>query len=114
MTLQTVAIKNALASAYAAQALYGALYTTVPGATAGTEVTGGTPAYARKSLAWGAPANGVITASAVFDVPTGTTLVGSGCHSAATAGTYLDGGTLTSQAFASQGTYTETFTFTAS
>ena len=114
MALQTAAIKNALCTAYAAQALFGALYTTVPGATAGTEVTGGAPAYARKSLAWGAPANGVITASAVFDVPTGTTLVGSGCHSAATAGTYLDGGTLTSQAFASQGTYTATFSYTQS
>ena len=110
MTIQTTAMKNALASAYAAQATHGALYTTVPGAASGTEIVGGT--YARKPLAWGAPANGVITATAVFDVPTGVTIAGSGVHSAITAGAYLDGGSLPSQPFNSPGTYTETFSYT--
>jgi hypothetical protein len=33
-------------------------------------------------------------------------------HSAVTAGTYYDGAAVTSQPFASQGTYAATFTFT--
>ena len=114
MAIQTATQKNTLATAYGTAAAYGALYTTAPGASAGTEPSGGAPAYARKALTWGAPSNGVVTATATFDVPTGTTIVGSGVHTAATGGTYLDGGTVTSQAFASQGTYTATFTYTQS
>src|SRR5690242_17828282 len=105
MAVQTNTQKNTLATAYGGAATFGALYTTAPGASAGTEVTGGSPAYARKALSWGAASNGVITATATFDVPAGTTVVGAGVHTAVTAGTYLDGGTVTSQAFSSQGTY---------
>jgi hypothetical protein len=112
MAIQTTAMKNVLATEYGATALYAALYTTAPGATAGTEVTGGSPAYARKSITWGAPSNGVITATVTFDVPSGTTVVGAGVHSAVTAGTYYDGASVTSQAFASQGTYQLTLTYT--
>lgn len=112
MAIQTSAMKNVLATEYGATALYAALYTTAPGASAGTEVTGGSPAYARKAITWGAPSNGVITATVTFDVPSGTTVVGAGVHSAVTAGTYYDGASVTSQAFASQGTYQLTLTYT--
>jgi hypothetical protein len=113
MAIQTAAMKNILSDAYKAAATHGAVYTTAPGGTAGTEPSGGSPAYARKALTWGASANGVTTATAaVFDIPSGTTIVGAGVHSAITAGTYYDGGAVTSQAFASQGTYTITFTYT--
>lgn len=111
MAVQTATMKTALAQAYANAALYGALYTTAPGTAAGTEVSGGS--YARPSLSW-AVSNGVATATATFNVPAGTTVVGAGVHSAATAGTYLDGGSVTSQTFATAGTYQTTFTFTAS
>lgn len=114
MAVQTVTMRNALATAYGTNAAFGALYTTAPGATAGTEVTGGTPAYARKALTWGAAASSAVTVTATFDVPSGTTVVGAGVHTAVTAGTYLDGSTVTSQAFASQGTYAVTFTYTQS
>jgi hypothetical protein len=111
MAIQTATMKNALASAYAASATFGALYTSAPGASAGTEVAGGSPAYARKALSWGAPSNGVISATATFDVPASTTLLGAGVHSAS-AGNYQDGAAVTSQAFASQGTYLLTLTYT--
>ena len=110
MAVQTAAMRDILANAYHGSALYGALYTTAPGASAGTEVTGGSPAYARKSLSW-ATGNGG-SASATFDVGSGVTVVGAGVHSAVTAGTYYDGASVTSQNFASQGTYAATFTFT--
>lgn len=50
------------------------LHTADPGTTGANEVTGGTPAYARKTTTWtGGTADGVVTGSAVvFDVPAGT------------------------------------------
>jgi hypothetical protein len=115
MAIQTTTQKENLAVAYGTNATYAAVYTTAPGASAGTEPTGGSPAYARKALSWTAgTVDGVVTATAVFDIPSGTTIVGAGVHTAITAGTYLDGGAVTSQAFASQGTYTLTLTYTQS
>lgn len=115
MAIQTAQQKENLAIAYGTNAAYGAVYTTAPGATAGTEPSGGSPAYARKALSWTASTvDGVVTATATFDIPSGTTVVGVGVHTAVTAGTYLDGASVTSQAFASQGTYQVTFTYTQS
>ena len=78
------------------------------------EVTGGTPAYARKTLSWGAASGGVITATATFDVPAGTTVTYAAVCGSATAGTadLKDRVAVTSQTFATQGTYAVTFTFT--
>lgn len=115
MAVNGLNMRNALATAYGTNAPFAALYTTAPGASAGTEVTGGSPAYARKAASWGAPSASVVTATIpTFDVPSGATVVGAGFHSAVTAGNYMDGGTVTSQAFASQGTYTLTATYTQS
>lgn len=112
MAIQTATQKNTLATSYGTAATHAALYTTAPGGSAGTEVSGGSPAYARKALSWGAASGGVITVTVTFDVPTSTTVVGAGVHTAITAGTYLDGAAVTSQAFASQGTYALTLTYT--
>lgn len=112
MPIQTATQKNTLATSYGTAATHAALYSTVPSTTAGTELSGGSPAYARKPISWGAASNGVITGTVTFDVPSGVTVAGAGVHTALTAGTYLDGGAVTSQAFASQGTYTLTLTYT--
>lgn len=109
---QNTAIRNVLADAYKAAATHGALYTTAASATPGTEVSGGSPAYARKAIPWSASSGGVTSGQVVFDIPAGTTVVAGGVHSAVTAGTYYDGGAVTSQNFASQGNYTITFTYT--
>jgi hypothetical protein len=106
--------KNALATEYGVQAAYGAVYTSAPGASAGTEPAGGSPAYARKALTWSAASGGVITASATFDVPAGTTVVGTGVHDAVTAGNYVDGKSETSVNFPTQDTVTVNFTYTQS
>lgn len=108
--VQTTTEKTSLAAKYAADCLFGALSTTTPSSTAGTEVAGGSPAYARKSLSW--TGTNPITATPTFDVPAATTVVGFECYSLVTAGTYLDGATVTSQTFASQGTYAVTATYT--
>lgn len=114
MAIQTVTQRNTLVTAYTGAATYGALYSTAPGASAGTELTGGSPAYARKSLSWSTASASASSATATFDVASGSTVAGAGVHTAVTAGTYLDGASVTSQAFASQGTYAATFTYTQS
>ena len=115
MAIQTAGQRETLAVAYGGAATYAALYTTAPGASQGTEPSGGSPAYARKALSWTAGgSDGIVSASVTFDVPAGATIVGAGVHTAITAGTYLDGSAVTSQAFATQGTYVLTLTFTQS
>jgi hypothetical protein len=112
MAFNTATAKNNAVVGYTTPATHAALYSTVPGASAGTELTGGTPAYARKPITWAAAANGVQTATVTFDVKAGDTVLGAGLHTAITGGTYLDGGGVTSQNFATQGTYTLTITAT--
>lgn len=115
LAIQTTTQKNTLATAYGSAATHAAVYTTAAGASPGTEPTGGSPAYARKALSWSAPSNGVVTATATFDIPSGTTIVAAGVHSAVSgAGNYLDGGAVTNQNFATQGQYTLTLTYTQS
>lgn len=114
MALQTTIARNNLANAYASAAQYAALYSTTPGAGSGTELSGGSPGYARKALTWSGANNGTVTATATFDVGSGATVNGVGVHTSATGGTYLDGGAVATQPFATQGTYTVTLTLTVS
>lgn len=89
-------------------AVYASLHTADPGGTGTSEATGGTPAYARKSITWNASSGGSKTASnaPVFDVPAGT-YSHFGLWSAVSGGTFYGGGTLSaSETFAAQGTYT--------
>ena len=83
------------------------LHTADPGATGTSEATGGSPAYARKSITWAAPASGATSNSnaIIFDVPAGT-YTHVGYWTASTAGTYKGSRACTSQTFSGQGTYT--------
>jgi hypothetical protein len=88
-----------------------ALHTGDPGAanTAANEVTGGSPAYARKAITWNAAsARNLDSADApVFDVPAGTTV--SWISFWNTAGTVRYGKKdVTDETFGAQGTYTLT------
>lgn len=115
MAIQTATLRTTMATAYATACPYMGLATTAPGSSRGTEPSGGSPAYARKaSNAGTASASAVVFSPAAFDVPSGATIVGINMESASTAGTYQDGTSVTSQAFASQGTYTVTATYTQS
>lgn len=71
--------------------LYVSLHTDDPGTTGANEVTGGTPAYARKGSAFTSGTGGSITGAKVtFDVPA-VTVKYAGLWSAATGGTFLMG-----------------------
>lgn len=52
------------------------LHTDDPSTTGANEVTGGSPAYARKTVSFGASSEGVANSAAgvTFDVPAGTTV----------------------------------------
>ncbi len=116
--MSSTAELNSIATKFGTDAGFAAIFTADPGLT-GTvtgEVTGGSPAYARKSISWGAAAGGVITGTVTFDVPAGTTVTYAGVCASGTAGTadLKDRAAVTSQNFATQGTYTLTLTFTQS
>ncbi len=116
MAVAVLAQRNALATHYGSQAPFGTLFTADPGTT-GTvtgEVSGGSPAFARKAMSWGAAAASAITGAPVFDVPSGTTVTFFGVAVTVTLATadLRDRVAVTSQTFASQGTYTVTATYT--
>lgn len=118
MAIAVLAQRNALVTAYIAAAPYGAMFTADPG-TSGTvvgEVTGGSPAYNRKALSWTAASSSASSGSGVFDIPSGTTVTYAGVTVSVTPATsdLRDKAAVTSQAFASQGTYTLTTTYTQS
>lgn len=102
--------KNLMLTELATAAVYMSLHTAYP-ATSGNEITGGSPAYARKAITWGTAASGEIamTNDPVFDVPA-TTVAAVGFWSAATAGTQYGDYDVTDEVFAAQGTYTVTAT----
>lgn len=89
---------------------YASLHTADPGDDGANEVTGGTPAYARKAITMAAASAGAIAATnqPVFDVPGGTTVTHVGFWSAVSGGTFLGSADVTDETFASQGTYTLT------
>jgi len=64
-------------------------HTDYPGTTQANEVTGGSPAYARKSITFASAASGIKASNnaQVFDIPAGTTVRWFGFSTASTAGT---------------------------
>lgn len=89
-----VAERNAVADFQAARLLYVSLHTADPGTTGANEAAGGSPAYARKALVFGAASGGTATATEVtFDVPPGT-YTHFGTFNALTGGTFRGGNPL--------------------
>ena len=116
MAIATTVQKNSLCTKYSTDNAYAALFTADPGGT-GTvvgEVSGG--AYARVLIAWGAASGGSITGTATINVPAGTTIIFAGGCTAGTAAVsdLRDKTSITSQNFATAGTYALTITFTES
>lgn len=89
--------------------VYASLHTASPGDNGANEVTGGAPAYARKSLVHGAASAGASTGTTLptFDVPA-CTVAFVGYWDALTGGNFLGYDDVTAEVFAAQGTYTVT------
>jgi Tfp pilus assembly protein FimT len=104
--------KNVMLDALGAVAVRVALHTGDPGGanSATSEVTGGSPAYARGTIAWSSATAGSMddsTNGVVIDVPAGTTVTYISLWNTAGTVRYLKKA-VTSEAFGAQGTYTVT------
>lgn len=100
--------KNTMLDSFRAAYPYAGLHSGVP--TTGNEMTGGSPAYARKAHGLGAASGGSSTngSSVVFDVPSGSTVSHVGYWTASSGGTCGGYDDVTSESFGGQGTYTLT------
>ena len=117
MAIAVTTSKNTIATYYGTQATWIGLAASSPGATTtpSTEVSGGSPAYARVQTTWGAASNGVITGTAVtINVPTTTTVTYAILASASTVASanMFDNCTVTSTTYNAQGSAVITPTFT--
>jgi hypothetical protein len=102
--------KNLMLDALAAVAVYASVHSGAAGSSGSNEISGGSPAYARKSITWNASSSGNLdnNANPVFDIPASTTVAEIGLWSAVTAGTFYGSADVTDEVFAGQGTYTVT------
>lgn len=103
--------RNVMLDALGAVCVRLALHSGDPGGanSASNEITGGSPAYARKAIAWSAASAGSMddsTNGCVFDVPACTVTYISGWNSAGTVRYFKKA--VTSETFSAQGTYTVT------
>lgn len=107
MALENAA-KHVMLDQLATVAVWASLHTAAPNSSGSNEVTGGSPAYARKAITWNAASGGALdnNANPVFDVPSGTTVSHVGLWSASSAGTFYGSADVTDETFAGQGTYT--------
>jgi hypothetical protein len=89
-------------------AVYASLHSDDPSTTGANEISGGSPAYARKAITWNTASAGNLdnNANPVFDVPAGTTIKYVGLWSAVTSGTFYGSFDITDETFGAQGTYT--------
>jgi len=101
--------RNVGVDAIATVGLRWAAHTGDPGGanSATNEVAGGSPAYARKAVAWNTASGGEATQNGdvVLDIPAGTTVTYLSLWNAAGTVRYLKK-SVTAEAFGSQGTYT--------
>ena len=101
--------RNVGVDAIAALGLRWAAHTADPGGanSASNEVTGGSPAYARKAVAWNASSGGVATQNGdvTLDIPAGSTVAYISLWNTAGTVRYLKKA-VTNEAFGAQGTYT--------
>jgi len=76
MAIRNLAQRQSLADKFAADNPYGAVFTADPGATGtpSNEVTGGSPAYARCTITWGAAdGTATVTGTGTVNLPAGIT-----------------------------------------
>lgn len=103
------AAKNALLDGSAIDEIivYLSLHDDDPSTTGANEVSGGSPAYARKAATWDSATSGAVALSSAvtFDVPASTTVKYVGYWSASTEGTFYGAKAVTNEVYAGQGEY---------
>lgn len=107
MALDTAGI-NAAADGVASKIAYVSMHSADPAGTGAHEISGGTPAYARKAVTWDPATGGVaaISAGVTFDIPPGTTISHVGLCDSLTGGAFYGGQALSSpETYGGQGSY---------
>lgn len=107
MGVLTATGKNTVLDSGLPSSLYAALHSGAPGADgSANEVTGGSPAYARKAVTMSAASSGAraIASAVTFDVPSGTVAYTS-LWTAASGGTCVATDDVTAETFAAQGQF---------
>lgn len=103
------ASRNSMLDQLGTLAAYVSLHSADPGTGGTNELTGGSPAYARKAMTWNSAASSSKTGptgTITFDVPGGSTVAYLGYWSAVTAGTFYGSRALSaSETFTGQGQY---------
>jgi hypothetical protein len=101
------AAKNIGLDAIAAAITHVGLHSGAVGSGSGSELSGGSPAYARQAVSFGSASGGSVAMSGTetFDVPAGGSVTRVGLWSASTSGTFYGDADLTDESYAGQGTY---------
>jgi hypothetical protein len=105
------AAKHVMLNELASVAVFVSLHDGDPSTSGTNELTGGSPAYARKAITWNAAASGAIDDSSngiVFDIPAGSDVTHCGFWSAVSGGTFYGSDDVTTESFTGQGQYTLT------
>lgn len=102
--------KNLMLNALTAVVDFLSLHSADPGASGTNELSGGSPAYARKAVTWNTASTGSATGNSLptFDVEGGDTVSYVGLWDAVTAGSFYGSANVTDEVFGGQGTYTVT------
>ncbi len=104
----TVTAHNRMLDFLGTQIKTASLHSADPGTTGASELTGGSPAYARKAVTWNAAATSNLDQAnaPVFDIPGGATVAHVGYWSGDTTPVFLGSDPVTAESYAAQGTYT--------
>jgi len=100
--------KNSMLDHLGGEALFASLHDGEPGDNGANEISGGSPAYARKAIAWNPASGGSLDSSIqpVFDIPPGTTITHVGFWTAESGGEWKVSALLVNESWINQGTYT--------
>jgi len=103
----TTTAKNTMLDAERTNCAYASLHTDDPGTDGSNEVSGGSPAYARKAVTFNAASSGssALNSDVTFDVPSSTTVKYVGYWTASTGGTFQGSDAVTNETFSAQGQY---------
>ncbi len=103
----STAAKNTMLNAERTNCAYASLHSSDPGADGSNEISGGSPAYARKAVTFNAASGGAsaLNADVTFDVPGSTTVAYVGYWDAETNGNFQGADQVASEDFSSQGQY---------
>jgi len=103
----STAAKNAMLNTLGGLVTHISLHSGDPGASGENELSGGSPAYARRPIAWSAADGGEIVGDSTyqFNVPAGATVAHVGFWGAAEGGTFYGSDALYAEMFDGQGLY---------